>query len=402
MDFYGYYRGNDRVGTRNHLAIIPTVFCANTVARRIAENIENAVLFTHGLGCGHPGIEQESTKELLSKIGGHPNFGGVLIVGLGCERISADDLANEICKEKKPVEIVVIQNEGDSIKAIEKGVTLSMDMISKISRQKREPADISNLILGVKCGGTDFTSGLASNPAVGITSDKIIKNGGSVVMTEITELIGAEHILKRMCINKDVAEKIDKVIAKNKNNLRAKVGICRISEEASLVSPGNREGGVTNVVEKALGGYKKAGSSVIQDVIEYGQNIEGKGLYIMDGPSHDGESVTGMIASGAQIIIFTTGRGTPTGFPGVPVIKVCGNPNISNIMKANIDADLSEIMNGTTTIKEGGEQLFERLVMYASGELTKAELLKHDELFCLPRLFNVQLNDIERFSLCDK
>ncbi|OHE22343.1 MAG: galactonate dehydratase [Syntrophus sp. GWC2_56_31] len=383
--FQGYRRSQGLPGLRNSVAVIPSVFCANTVARRIAEHVTGAIAFCHPVGCSQVGLDLELTARGLKGLGRHPNFFGVVVVGLGCERLQAHELEESIASTGKPVETLVIQEEGDTLRAIEKGVTLASRMAEKASRQSREEFPLSELSLGLKCGGTDATSGLAANPALGWVTDRVVEAGGRAIFTEVTELIGAEQLLAGRGTNPQVAGEILATIGAIENRLAAATSNAELQHRSALISPGNQDGGVTTVVEKALGGIYKAGTGPISGVVGYGQYPEGPGLYLLDCVGQDGEAVTGLVASGCQEVVFTTGRGTPTGFPGVPVIKITGNSVTFDRMKFNLDFNAGRIMEGAT-IAEVGAGLLEKTLRVASGELARAELLGHDELFCITRI----------------
>lgn len=384
--FMGYRRPSGLPGVRNIVAVIPSVFCANTVARRISEQVNGTVVLTHPVGCSQVGLDLELTAKALKGVGRHPNFYGVIVVGLGCERFKAKELYDSIAETGKPVEMLVIQDEGDTLKAIEKGVRYAQAMVVEASRQEREEFPLSELCLGLKCGGTDATSGIAANPALGWATDRVVEAGGHAIFTEVTELIGAEHILARRAVSPQAAQDILTCIGNMEEKLRT--GTCHgdLQNRSALISPGNEDGGVTTVAEKALGGIHKAGTSPISGVLGYGEAVTAPGLYVLDCPGHDGEAVTGLVASGCQVVCFTTGRGTPTGFPGIPVIKMTGNNATFGKMYLNIDFNAGAIMEGGS-LAETGAELLRKIVAVASGEPTKAELLKADELFCITRSY---------------
>jgi altronate dehydratase large subunit len=384
--FWGYVRQDGKVGVRNQVAVIPTVFCANTVAQRIAGQVRGAVAFPHPVGCGYPGPDQALINHILLQLARHPNFGAVLFVGLGCERVRASDLVAELTVTGKPIEVISIQDLGDSLKAVEAGSKIASRFAAELSKQSRTLVGIEHLTMGVKCGGTDATSGIAANPVLGAAADLLVNAGGTVLLTEITELLGTEHIMARRAINAVVAEKINHTVQLNRQILQLMTSNPAYKKWDALISPGNAEGGVSNVVEKALGGLKKAGNASFKDVIEYGASANGHGLYLMDGPGHDGESTTGLACAGAQIIVFTTGRGTPAGFPGVPVVKITGNSGLYQRMNANIDFNAGIVMDKGIPIQEAGRTLFNEIGEVASGALVKAELLGHEELFCISRI----------------
>ena len=383
--FQGYRRPQGLPGVRNAVAVIPSVFCANTVARRIAQHVAGAIAFCHPVGCSQVGLDLELTARGLKGLGRHPNFYGVVVVGLGCERLRARELADSIAAARKPVEMLVIQEEGDTLKAIEKGVVFAGRLVEEASRQPKETFPLSDLSLGLKCGGTDATSGLAANPALGWVTDRIVEAGGRAIFTEVTELIGAEQILAGRGKTPQVAGDILTTIGNMEKRLSVATASAELKHRSALISPGNEDGGVTTVAEKALGGIYKAGTGPISGVVGYGQSPAGPGLYLLDCVGHDGEAVTGLVASGCQAVVFTTGRGTPTGFPGVPVIKITGNSATFDRMKLNLDFNAGRIMEGAAIADVGGE-LLEKILGIASGEPARAELLGHDELFCITRI----------------
>jgi altronate dehydratase large subunit len=388
MKFKGYKRADGRVGVRNYIAVIPSVFCANKVAEKIAQNIEGVICLKHGVGCSQVGEDLEQTARTLINLANHPNVGGVLIVGLGCERFTPFEFYNEVKKSGKPVEKIIIQEEGDTLQTIDKGTVLLKKLYHKVSNNQRKEFDISELVLGLECGGTDAFSGIAANPSIGVTSDTLISLGGSSIFSETTELLGAEKILMERCVNKKVAELLLKTIKKTERELAISTSDPTYKKRSNLISTGNFSGGISTVVEKALGNIEKAGKSPINGVLKFAETIPNKGLFLMDTPGQDGESTTGLVAGGAQIILFTTGRGTPTGFPIAPVIKVTGNPQTYQKMKINIDFDTSKIITSEKTITEMGKEIFNLVLKVASGEKTKAEILGHDELFIIPRILH--------------
>lgn len=382
----GYRRPDGRVGTRNYIAIIPSVFCANKTVESIARQVKGAVAIKHPVGCGQIGYDFELTARTLIAMGNHPNVAAVLVVGLGCERFKPTELYEGIKKSGKPVEMLVIQDEGGTSSTIDKGVKIAMEFAKKeLSKQPTE-CDLSELTVAVKCGGTDATSGLAANPTVGAMADLIVENGGSVILSELNELLGTEDMLASRAINEEVSKKVYDAIYGIEEKMRNKIDT-RFDGRNELISPGNYDGGVSNIVEKALGGVYKGGTSPVVDVIEYSTPPakDSKGLFLMNYESHDGEVVTGMIGAGAQVVVFTSGRGNPTGFPFVPVIKVTGNDIMYNKMKQNFDYNASGLISGENTLDEEGEKLFDLLVRVTNGEQTTAEIIEADELFCIAR-----------------
>ena len=386
MTFMGWRRPDGRVGVRNYVAVIPSVFCAAKTAERIASQVEGAICLRHPVGCVQVGFDFEMTARTLIAMGTHPNLAAVLVVGLGCERFKPRELYEGIKKSGKPVEMLVIQDEGGSGPTIEKGVRILREFALKTLGKPREACDVSELMVALKCGGTDATSGIAANPMLGVMSDMLTAKGGSAILSELNELISTEDMLAARAANETVAKKIYEAVYEIEEVLRSGCDY-RFPGRNELISPGNFQGGISSIVEKALGGVHKSGNSPIVDVLDYAMPPEkGKrGLFLMKYESHDGEVVTGMVGCGAQIVTFTTGRGNPTGFPFVPVIKVTGNDSCFRKMEADMDYNASPIIAGTKTIKEMGEDFFNTVLRVASGEPVKAELMGADELFVIGR-----------------
>ncbi len=385
MKFWGYPRPDGRVGVRNLVAVIPSTYCANTVARKIAAQVEGAVALTHDVGCSQVGLDLEVTARTLKNLGRHPNAAAVLVVGLGCERLTPTELAEGIAVSGKPVEMVTIQEIGGSVKAVEVGVSIVRRMVQEASATRREEFGLDQLAVATECGGTDAFSGLLANPAVGIAADVVVANGGTVMFSEINELLGTEHLLAARALNGDVEEQIYKVIGLSEARLAWQSRNDRSRSRLALISTGNFDGGVSTVVEKGLGGMKKSGSSPIVGVLKYAEIPSRPGLHLMDTPGHDAQSTNGMVAGGCQIVLFTTGRGTPTGHPLVPVIKITGNSHSFQKMLDNIDVNVGTVLDGSTTLREAGEGIFREILAVADGKPTKAEALGHDELMSVWR-----------------
>ncbi|WP_099361632.1 UxaA family hydrolase [Fredinandcohnia onubensis] len=378
----GYRRKNGGIGIRNHLLIIPTVVCANHVSNRIQQSVPESVAIPHQHGCSQIGEDKERTHKILAGMGKNPNVGAVLLVSLGCEVIDASELQKEIIQETgKPVEWIDIQDAGGSIKAIQTGSEILRRLHKEIESIPNEEVPLSELIVGVKCGGSDSTSGLCSNPALGKASDLLTAQGGTIVMGETTEIIGAEHIVAETAINEEVAKKVYRAVEKFEKEVE-RIGA---DMRGGNPSPGNIDGGLSTIEEKSLGCISKAGTSPLKDVIPFADPIPGKGYYFMDSPGNDIECVSGMAAAGAHMVCFTTGRGTPTGNPIIPVIKITGNEITAKRMEDNIDVDTSPVMKGNETLEESGRRILESIVNVANGELTKAEILGHQE-FSISRI----------------
>jgi len=375
MKFKGYLRPDNKVGIRNYLAIIPTSVCSATVAFNIASHIPQAIALPNQHGCCQLGVDHEQTVNTLIGLGKNPNVAAVLVVGLGCEGVPIDKVAEEIASTGKPVDTIIIQECGGTLKTTARGIQIASKIAQDISSIKTQEFPICELCLGVECGGSDFTSGLASNPAVGVASDLLVDAGGISILSETTEFIGAEHILAKRAKTPELAQKILEMV----KNCESRAMLLNVDIRGGQPTPGNIKGGISSIEEKSLGCIYKAGRSPINGVLAYAEIPKGKGLYIMDTPGQDVESMTGMIAGGATVIVFTTGRGTPTGAPLAPVIKVTANPETYKKMSDNIDIDASSIILGEKTIDQVGREIFEEIVAVANGKLTKAESLGHRE-----------------------
>lgn len=375
MKFMGFVRPDGRVGVRNHIAVIPASVCAATVAARIAEQTEGAVALPNQHGCAQIGPDLDVTFRTLAGLGANPNVGAVLVIGLGCESVQADSLAREIAKSGKRTESIIIQKCGGTLKAQEQGLRIARELSQEVSKMRRTEADFSKLVLALECGGSDTTSGLAANPVHGYVSDRLVEMWGASILSETTELIGAEHVLARRAVTKETGDRLIEMV----RACEAKANAMGVDMRGSQPTPGNIQGGLTTIEEKSLGCIYKGGASPLQGVLEYGEAPAGKGLYFMDTPGQDIESITGMVAGGAQVVIFTTGRGTPTGFPLAPVIKITGNPITFRLMEENIDINAGTIIEGTESIPQVGERVLAEIGEVCSGRLTKAEALKHME-----------------------
>ena len=352
MKFYGYRRADGSVGCRNLVAVIPSVVCAADVAQAIVQNVQGAVGLFHHQGCSQLPPDLKRVTDTLIGLALNPNVGAVLIVSLGCEGTDHARMYQEIQAAGKPVEIIGIQKLGGVSKAIAAGIDAAAGLVRKISGQQREEADLSEVVLSIKCGASDATSGMASNCALGYAADKLVSLGGTVIFGETTEFIGAEHILMRRAVNQEVADRIGFIV--NRMETRA----------------------------KSLGAILKSGTSPIQGVMEYPDRVrtsEGikKGLWIKDTPGREPEILTGMACSGAQIMMFSTGRGAPQGYPIMPVVKVCSNPVTYQHMEQDMDINAGLILEGKKTIEQVGEEVFAKILETLNGEMSKNESLHY-------------------------
>ena len=390
--FMGYPRPDGRVGVRNYLAIIPSVFCANTVVERVAAQVPGSVPMPHVVGCAQVGMDLELTARTLTAMACHPNVGAAVVISLGCERFDPQEMVEAAKAIGKPLELFIIQKEGGTTNTIARAVAKAKELQAELDKVQRVPCPLSALFVGTKCGGTDATSGLAANPAVGNLVDRLVAEGGSAILSECNELLGTEKYLARRAVSPEVARKIYDAIYGIEDVLRSGIDPDLPAKRNHLISRGNFDGGVSSIVEKALGGVHKSGTSPIVDVIEYASAPPAgeHGLFLMNYESHDGEVVTGMIGCGAQMVAFTTGRGNPTGHPIAPVLKITGNAKTYASMAENFDFDASPIISQGVSVEEMGEELLQMVIRVASGELTSAERFGGRELFCVGRRHGYQ------------
>lgn len=375
MQFWGFVRPDGTVGTRNHVLVMPTVVCANKVAECITALVNGTTGVAHQHGCAQLGRDLELTIRTLVGTAANPNVYGVVLVGLGCEAVPTSLVAEALKDSGKPVRELVIQDHGGTLSAIAAGARMAMELSQQASCLKRELCDLSHIILGTECGGSDSCSGISANPALGLVSDRVTSLGGTVILAETTELIGAEHVLARRSRDESVRNDLLKAVLMAESQASA----MGVDMRGSQPTPGNIQGGITTIAEKSLGCIYKAGSGILEEVVGYATRPNRQGLIIMDTPGHDIEQMAGMVAGGATAVIFTTGRGTPTGSPVVPVIKVSTTTDLYLKMNDNIDVDAGGIIRGTESLDSVAGRLFAELVDVCSGKLTRSELLKHNE-----------------------
>ncbi|MGI6376251.1 MAG: UxaA family hydrolase [Anaerolineae bacterium] len=377
--FMGYRRADGAVGVRNHVAIIPTCGCAGRAAELIASQVEGAVLLDYNGGCGETEADIAVAARLLGQYGRHPNVIGSVVVSLGCETMNAQQVAASIATGVAPTELLVIQQLGGTRKTVERGVEVARRMVAAGRGLQREPCPLSALNVALECGGSDATSGMAANPAMGAFSDLMVAAGARVILAETSELLGAEHVLTARAATPAIAERLLEVIDACERFLKA-TGEDFINKQPS---PGNIRGGITTVEEKALGDVLKGGTTPVVEVLEYGQPPSLPGLSFMDTPGNDLSSVTGLVAAGSQLVVFTTGRGNPMGNAIAPVIKVTGNAHTYQRMQEDMDLDASPIVSGEETVAQVGQRLFDLALRVIAGEQTAAEVLQHGEFMML-------------------
>ncbi len=370
--FQGFKRPDGRAGVRNEIWIIPTVGCVNNVASAIekraqaylAGSVDSILAFSHPYGCSQMGEDQENTRRILADLINHPNAGGVLVLGLGCENSNIDILKEYIGEyDENRVKFLVCQESEDEI---QDGLELVKELTKYAGAFTREPIPCSELIIGMKCGGSDGLSGITANPAVGAFSDLLIANGGTTILTEVPEMFGAETLLMNRCENEELFEQTVKLINDFKNYFT--------SHNQTIYenpSPGNKKGGISSLEDKSLGCTQKSGSAPVRGVLSYGEPVAVHGLNLLSAPGNDLVASTALAASGAHIVLFTTGRGTPFASP-VPTVKISSNSALYEHKKGWIDFNCGTLVDGKP-LKELGEELFQYVLDVASGKKVKAE-----------------------------
>ncbi len=370
--FQGYRRPDGKVGVRNEIWIIPTVGCVNNVAQSIERQakkfvcgtVEEIAAFPHPYGCSQMDNDQENTRKILADLINHPNAGGVLVLGLGCENSNIDVLKNYIGEyDEKRVKFLVAQESEDEI---EDALVMIEELAEYAGTFKREPIPVSELIIGMKCGGSDGLSGITANPTVGKFSDILISKGGTTILTEVPEMFGAETLLMNRCENEELFDKTVDLINDFKNYFTSHNAV--IYENPS---PGNKKGGITTLEDKSLGCTQKSGSAAVRGVLKYAEPVKTKGLNLLSAPGNDLVASTALAASGAHIVLFTTGRGTPFAAP-VPTMKISTNSNLANHKNNWIDFNCG-VMVEDTSLEDMAQQLFNAVVETASGKKVKSE-----------------------------
>ena len=381
--FMGYHRQDGSVGTRNYLGILTSVNCSGSVARMIAEacdrdgwldafpNIDGVVPIVHGTGCGMSGKDEgyDTLFRTLQGYARNPNFGGILLVGLGCEVMQIPDLigAGRMRKDGN-FRYMTIQQTGGTRKTTERGIGVLKEMAAVANGCARAPAGLEHLMVGMQCGGSDGYSGITANPALGAASDLLVAHGGTTILSETPEIYGAEHLLTRRAVSREVGEKI---VARIKwwEDYTARNG----GEMDNNPSPGNKKGGLTTILEKSLGAVAKGGTAPLTQVYKFAEPITERGFVYMDSPGYDPTSVTGQIASGANLIVFTTGRGSVSGYKPTPCIKLATNSEMYARMSDDMDINCGDIITAGVTLHDKALEIFEMFIEVASGKPTKSE-----------------------------
>src|SRR5579862_4036954 len=382
--FLGYAREDGRAGTRNYIAVVAASNCAAHTAELIAgsfdgeklpENVDGVVAFPHGEGCGHTiGPDTMQLQRTLAGVLDHPNVSAAIILGLGCEVNQIDHYLGKGTPRTDRLVGMTLQSSGGTRATVEAARREISQMIERAGAEKRTPMPASKIVLGLNCGGSDSFSGITANPALGVCSDLLAQAGGSAVLAETTEIFGAEHLLIRRARNRQVAEKLLSFVTGYKKYLSGFGGSFDDNP-----SPGNKEGGLTNILEKSLGAVAKAGTSPLNQVVDYAEPVTAPGFVFMNTPGYDPVSLTGLAAGGCNLIAFTTGRGSAIGFPTIPVIKIATNGVTYRRMRDNMDINAGLIADGEESLEAVGREIFETVLRVASGEQTCAERLGHKE-----------------------
>jgi altronate dehydratase large subunit len=366
---YGYHRKDGKVGFRNHLLVISTVVCANQIVDDLAGKHKEIICIPNPSGCVIVPHEIQRVTDIILGLARNPNVGGVIFVGLGCENINdAEWFFNQV-KNEKPAGFIRLHDEGNTRKAYDKLEAMALTIKTDIDKEERQEAAISDIIAGTKCGGSDWTSAVISNPSIGYASDMVNKNGGTVLLGETCGWFGGQDNLVKQARSEQIAKKI---IALMEDIYDRSLAVGNRIDEGNP-APGNKKGGITTLLEKSLGNVKKGGTAPVEGVLNVAESPKGKGLYLVDNPGLDTISTFGLSLSSANVIFFTTGRGTPTGSPVVPVIKVSGSPYANSIFGDHIDCDLRKVISGEMTIEEAGKYVFNEMVEVLNGKLTAAE-----------------------------
>ncbi len=382
--FLGYQRADGRVGTRNYIAVVAASNCAAHTTELIAAsylgetlppNVDGVVAFPHGEGCGHTiGPDTVQLQRTLAGVLDHPNVSAAIILGLGCEVNQIDHYLGAGTPRSERLVGMTLQGSGGTRSTVEAARREIGRMMERGSAEKRVETPASKIVLGLNCGGSDSFSGITANPALGVCCDMLAEIGAAFVLAETTEIFGAEHLLVRRARNRATAERLLGFVRGYKEYL-VRLG----GSFDDNPSPGNKDGGLTNILEKSLGAVAKAGTSQLNEVVDYAEHVHGPGFVFMNTPGYDPVSLTGLAAGGVNMIAFTTGRGSAIGFPTIPVVKIATNSSTYRRMRDNMDINAGRIADGDATVRQIGQEIFDAVLRAASGERTCSEVLGHKE-----------------------
>jgi altronate dehydratase large subunit len=371
--FWGYRRPNGNVGVRNHVAVLAVMDNVNGIVRHLAELVKGVLPIPVWYGRGQFGEDDALFRRTQIGIARNPNIAAVLVVSL--EKVSAQKVAGAIAESGKPVAAISVQDVNGTVEALAQGVRLLMPMVEDAAEQRRESFPVSQLVLGVECGGTDTTSGIASNPAVGWVADQIVAAGGKVYLSETSEWMGAEQVLAKRASTQQIADQIYAAVRRIEDDTLSR----GVDIRGANPVPDNIRGGITTIEEKSLGAIIKGGTTPIQGLLDYATCGTGKGLFLMDTAAPAAESMTGLAAGGAQLILFTTGQMNIMGCSVAPTVKITGNPRTAKRLRDNVDVDVSPMLEGET-LEEAGRRLYDRMLRTANGRLTRSELLGDEDI----------------------
>ena len=372
-EFWGYRRENDTVGVRNRVAVLAVMDNVNGIVRHLGNLVKGTLPIPIWYGRGQFGDDDTQFRRTQIGLAANPNIAAVLVISL--EAVSAKLVADGIAKTGKPVKWMAVQDVGGTVAAIAEGMRLLVPMVQDATSQKPELFPLSEITLGVECGGTDTTSGIAANPALGWVADRVVEAGGVVYLSETSEWMGAEHVLAKRARDKTVADEIYAAVKRIEDDARSR----GVDIRGANPVPDNIRGGITTFDEKSLGAIFKGGTTTIQGILPYATKADGKGLYLMDTAAPAAESITGLAAGGAQIIIFTTGQMNIMGCPLVPTLKITGNPRTAKRLADNVDVDVSAMLSGEP-LEVAGQRLLQEMISTASGRFTRSEALADEEV----------------------
>ncbi|MEE9276742.1 MAG: UxaA family hydrolase [bacterium] len=381
--WWGYPRENGDVGARNYLLFLSGTLYANPTCERVARTLRHSVAITHPLGRCQIGPDLKRTFETLVGHGVNANAGAVIVIDHHREEgCTADEIAHEIAKSGKRVEAINIRESGGAIESTAKATRLGMEMLRELTTERRREVSVRKLLLGLNCGTSDTTSGLSHNKATGWVTDQVVRLGGRALLAETTEMMGGEDVLAAKCVRPALGKRIWRMVEEMEERILA----CGVDMRGSQPTGDNMEGGLTTIEEKSLGAIQKAGTAPIVDVIPWARRAGRKsGLHIMDTPGHGGESITGICAGGAQVLIFSTGGGHTINHPLMSTIRITGNPVSARLQADTTDVAVTDIFEGAS-IETAGRRVYDEVIDVASGKLTKAEVLREDNAFAINRV----------------
>ena len=382
MYFYGYPRPDGKVGTRNYVALVPSTGCVNNLCSNLETLVRGTKALRHDQGCLHPPRDTETVTKTLINLGLNPNVGGALVVALGCEMVKAEEIYEAIKASGKPVDVVAVHEIGGMINTMSTAMHKLVGLVSEVSRANREKTDISKLVVGTKCGSSDTTSGLSSNLVTGEVCRMLTEQGGRFIQGEVCDIMGGEYALKKLAVNPEEGEKIVEFV----RDLYLRGLAVGADTRGCQMTAGNVAGGLTTLVEKALGANAKGGSVPIQGALNYADLVpDAPGRYIMEFPGHGFENLTASAAGGATLHLFTTGRGTDNGHPIMPTVKICGNAKTNKSMAEHIDVDVASVIEETETPTQAAERVLDYLLEVGGGRLTRSEILGTESMEILIR-----------------